>query len=267
MLTLMADHTEFRWGIAVLHAVLALVVTVAVTGAMAVLFDVADPRRFGEGVGRLCVFMMFGAFGVSWLFQTGRRVAAMIVGGLLGTLLAVLVVVTAMAVADRPPRSQRLPAVDLVRADGMLRHPTLGFAIPDPGPSFSPQPELAAARLPSSRHSRGWVYADLTSSESVIIMLDSGGATDAKTFEDFFRGVLRGQTRAMNDAAVTSEEQERWVRWPQRRAHATIVIAEEIYLRVDAFGLTGGEALVMVSTSPDRTRFEGLAAQVETDPP
>ncbi|MCA9708730.1 MAG: hypothetical protein KDK70_22970 [Myxococcales bacterium] len=255
----MTPRPEFRWRPALLHALAALVLTVVVTGVLAAVFDVADPRRFGEGVGRFSLVMMLGGLGVSWLLQTGRRRLALAASGLLLALLVGVAVLVVMAASGRASSRASVPAVDLLRADGALRHPTLGVSIPDPGAHLTPRPELATSQLPRSADSRAWVYADEASGEVVIVLLAGGAATDASTFEDFFSGVLDGQTAAMQDVAVSAQERERSIRWEDRRAHAYVVMAEAIHLRVDAFGLPGGEAVVVVSASPQAERFAALA--------
>jgi hypothetical protein len=80
-----------------LYAFLALVVVLVVGGVMVAVLPVKDPEKFGEGLGRFSVFIMLAAFGISWLFQTGRkRVAwASILTLLLG--LAALIVAVLMA--------------------------------------------------------------------------------------------------------------------------------------------------------------------------
>ena len=77
----MRELSEFRWKIAVAHAALALVLVVIVVGALALNYDVADPNRFGEGVGRLSVFAVVSTLGVSWLSQTGRKRLAAVLAG------------------------------------------------------------------------------------------------------------------------------------------------------------------------------------------
>jgi len=261
----MAGRSEFRLGRALVHALLAVVLVAIVSGALAGVYGVADPRRFGEGLGRFIVFIGLGAIGVSWLAQTGRRVAAIVAGGLLTALVIGLVVVVAM-VAPRRDREAQGPSpafvADLVRTDDALRHPVLGFSIPDPGPGLVEQPGLAKT-LPSGPGERGWVYADLASSEVFMVVLAAQMGSDAQTFEDFFAGVLAGQTGAAQGAAVKVEERETWVRWEERRAHAHVVLDGATHMRVDAFGLPGREGLVVVSASGDEGRFEGLADRVE----
>lgn len=250
----MSDRPQFRWGRAALHAGLALVLTIVVTGTLAVVFDVADPRRFGEGVGRFALFMMLGALGVSWLQQTGRKLAATVTGGLLLALLVgVVVLVATMAPSADARRHRFLPAGDLVREGATLRHDALKFSIPDPGPQLSERPELADTMFPQAPDLRAWVYADEASAAMVIVNLAAGQATDARTFEAFFSGVLHGHS-----GSLEVEQKERWVKWDERRAHAYTVGATG-HARVDAFALSGGVALVMLSVAPDAERFATLA--------
>lgn len=82
----------FRVGRGLLHASLTLVAIIAIFGTLLFVLPVADPHRYGEGVGRFAFFMCLGALGVSALAQTGRRTAAWVVGGLLLALVAGLVV-------------------------------------------------------------------------------------------------------------------------------------------------------------------------------
>lgn len=100
---------SFRWGRGLLHAFLALVAIVVVFGIVAVALPVADPQRFGEGVGRFSFFVGLGALCVSALAQNGRRTAAWVVGSLLAVLVAGLVVLLVVVVQDgaatqQPPR-------------------------------------------------------------------------------------------------------------------------------------------------------------------
>lgn len=258
-----APANDFRWSRALLHVGIAVVVFALITGALAAAFGVADPRRFGEGVGRFLVFMSLGTVGVSWLAQTGRKLAAIVTGGLLTALVIGLASAIAIVSLDRADAPARVPTADLARGGGTLRHPTLGFSIPDPGPNLAERPELASAQLPPTADSRAWVYGDEDSGEAVIIILASEAATDEKTFEEFFAGVVRGQTKAMADSALTADERERWVRWGQRRAHAYLVVAELIHLRVDAFGLTDGHIVVLATAAADGERFATLADGVQ----
>jgi len=83
----------FRWGPGALHALFALGLVILLFAVINAAVPVADPRRFGEGVGRFSLFIGLGTLGVSWLAQTGRRLAALLVGALL---LAVVLAVVGM---------------------------------------------------------------------------------------------------------------------------------------------------------------------------
>jgi hypothetical protein len=251
----------FGWGRGVLHALLALGLVVLAFAVVTAVVPVADPRRFGEGVGRFSFFVGLAVLGVSWLAQTGRRLAAWVVGGLLFlAVVAVFVVVAVVAPKQGvESRARPLPTEDLVRADGALRHPSLGFAIPDPGPSLTPQPDLARQLNASDPEGRAWVYADPIAGEVVMVVLTGGTASNEGAFSDFFEGTVRGQTAAMGEANMTGDVRERSIQWSDRRAHAYVVLGDAIHQRIDVFGLPGGETMVLVSAAPTAERFAGLA--------
>lgn len=257
-----APKPSFRWGRGLLHAFLALVAIVVVFGIVAVVLPVADPRRFGEGVGRFSFFVGLGALSVSALAQTGRRTAAWVVSGLLAVLVAGLVVLLVVIVEDGGGAAQQprpLPTDELERADGALRHPSLGVSIPDPGASLQPSPALAQQMVASVPDSRAWVYGDAIGGEVVIVQLTAGTAVDEPTFTAFFEGVVRGQTSAMTEAGMTADQRERSIRWNERRAHLYVVAGDAVHMRVDAFGLPGAETLAIVSAAPTADRFATLA--------
>ena len=64
-----------------------VVVLAGILLAAAALPWVRDPHRYGEGVDRLALFLALAAAGLSWLWQTGRRRAA-VTAGLVGAGLA-----------------------------------------------------------------------------------------------------------------------------------------------------------------------------------
>ncbi len=254
----------FRWGRGALHALLALGLVVLAFAAVAALVPVADPRRFGEGVGRFSVFVALIVLGISWLAQTGRKLAAWLVGGLLFVTLAGVGVLIAVVAPKRiaESRSRPLPTEDLLRAEGALRHASLGFSIPDPGASLEPQPALAQQIITAEPEARAWVYGDLLAGEVVLVMLTAETASTETTFTEFFEGTVAGQTAAMGNASVSSDERERSIDWSTRRAHTYVVIDGMLHQRIDAFGLPGGETMVLVSAAPTTERFAALAAGV-----
>lgn len=251
----------FRWGRGVLHALLALGLVVLAFAAVTVVVPVADPRRFGEGVGRFSFFVGLAVLGVSWLAQTGRRLAAWVVGGLvLAAVVGVFVLVAAVAPKRAAEsRVQPLPSEDLVRLDGTLRHPSLDFSIPDPGPSLEPQPALAQQLIDAEPSARAWVYADLAAGEIVMVMLTADTASSESAFTGFFEGTVSGQQAAMGSANVAGDERERTIEWNLRRAHVYVILSGTLHQRIDAFGLPGGETMVLVSMAQDAERFAALA--------
>jgi len=83
---------RFRWGIAALHAAVALVIVIIVSVVLAVALEVADPERFGQGAGRLSGFFALGAFVSSWLAQMEWKRSAIALRLGLGALLLGLVI-------------------------------------------------------------------------------------------------------------------------------------------------------------------------------
>lgn len=255
----------FRWGRGLLHAAIALVIIIAAFGVLAVTLPVADPHRFGEGVGRFSFFMALGALGVSALAQTGRRVAAWLVGGLLTVLVLGLAVVLLAVAPERGAEAQArpLPTDDLVRADGVLRHPSLGVSIPDPGAGLQLAPELVPTTMKSAPGHRAWVYADPEAGEVVFVILGAGMAKDEPTFADYFRGVASAYASpSSSDRAVV--ERERWLRWDERRAHLYVVSGDVVHMHIDVFALPGGEAFGIVTAAANAERFAALASGVKT---
>lgn len=255
---------SFRWGRGLLHVGLALVAVVVIFGTLAAVLPVADPQRFGEGVGRFAFFITLGALGVSVLGQTGRRAAAWAVGGLLvAIVIGVVVVVVTMAPDRGDAETRPLPIDDFVRADGVLRHPALGVSIPDPGASLQPMPELVRELTASTPGSRAWVYVDQSAGEAVMVFLVAELAADERFFTHFFEGIVHGQTEGIIASRMTLQERERSIRWNERRAHLYLVAGDMLHMRFDGFGLAGEEALVIFTSSMNPERFAGFAEEVK----
>jgi hypothetical protein len=251
----------FRWGRGLLHALLALGLVILAFAVVAAVVPVADPRRFGEGVGRFSFFVGLAVLGVSWLAQTGRRLAAWLVGGLVSASVVGLFVVVAVVAPKQgvESRARPLPSEDLVRADGVVRHPSLGFSFPDPGPSLQPRPDLARQLVATDPGTRAWMYADLPGGELVIVVLAADTASGEAAFTEFFEGTMQGQMAESN-----ADVRERSIQWSDRRAHAYLVLDDTVHQRIDAFGLPGGETMVLVSAASSSERFADLAGTVRT---
>lgn len=259
---------SFRWGRGLLHAGLALVVVLVIFGTMVAVLPVADPQRFGEGTGRFAFFIMLGALGVSALAQTGRRAAAWVVGGLLVAIVIAVVVVVVTLAPDRGAAEARPQLTDdLVRIDGVLRHPALGISMPDPGASLRPMPELARELSESVPGSRAWVYVDETASAAVMVLVVADLAADEGSFTRFFEGVASGQTEGIVATGMTLQERERSIHWNQRRAHLYLVAGDMVHMRFDAFGLAGKGVFAIVTSATSAERFAGFADQVTSPVP
>lgn len=91
--TLEALPPPFRWSLGLIHAAAAFIATAALLIALPWVSSVhvPDPRDYGQEVAKAGYWMALGALGVSALAQTGRRLAAVLLGGLLFVLLAGLV--------------------------------------------------------------------------------------------------------------------------------------------------------------------------------
>ncbi|MEM7160714.1 MAG: hypothetical protein AAF799_48200 [Myxococcota bacterium] len=258
----MPDRPSIRWGLAIGHAFLALLLVAVVTGTLAAILGVADPRKFGEGVGRLSVFFMLGGFGASCLAQTGRRTIALVIRIgmllLLGGLVALLASVDASRGRDQP---SALPSADLVREQGTIRHPVLGFSLPDPGPSFQEQPALATQLTNRAEGTRAWVYVDLEAGTMVTLVLASDVGRDRENFDGFFRGFVAGQVGSMEKELGPVEEKALALRWDERRASAHNV-ANGFHIRVEGFGLPSGEGLIVMTLAGDEAQFTDLGDRV-----
>ncbi len=256
----MTGQGQFRLERGLLHAGLVLLVVVAVTATIAVAFDVADPQRFGQSAGCFAVFVTLGAFGVSYLAQTGRPLAFRITDGALVALVAPFGLLACSTTGEPHQPSPPTPTSTLVRADGELRHPTFGFSVPDPGASLIERPDLAAQFLPSDGSVRGWVYGDEAAGELVVVA--TAAATDEQAFSEFFSGMMTQQLISVETAGMTADERERSLSGADRRAHA-FVVTDTLYMRFDAFGLPGGRAFYVSSMATTAERFAALADGIQ----
>ena len=213
-------------------------------------------------MGRLSLFFMLGGFGASWLAQTGRRRIALAIRiGMLLLLGGLVVLLASVDTSRRRTTPSALPTADLIREHGVIRHPVLGFSVPDPGSTFKEQPALGAQLTNAANGSRAWVYADLEEGTMVTLVLASDVGRSRGSFEGFFNGFLSGQMNSMKKDLGEVEEKARSLNWDERRANAH-TIAAAFHIRVDAFALPSGEGLIVMTLSADEKRFEGLAGEI-----
>jgi hypothetical protein len=167
---------------------------------------VADPERFGRGLGQLACFVLAASFGASWLFQTGRRAWAGVVAGTAAALVvaaavAVLVLVARGAPAPGPPALTLEEAAPLVETEEggvrWLRHPHLGFALRHPGPGFAAlgEAEVAAALGPVVRqaglHAYAWATEAPRDPAVLVVAISKGVGATREDLEAFVRGIAR----------------------------------------------------------------------------
>jgi hypothetical protein len=69
---------KFSWKQGLVHALIPLAYVMLVGGTLSGLGRIADPFRFGQGLGRASVILMVLAFGLSWMAQTGNRKLAIV---------------------------------------------------------------------------------------------------------------------------------------------------------------------------------------------
>jgi hypothetical protein len=249
----------WSWRRALAHALVALGVVVAAGALLVAVGAVPEPQRFGEGLGRFGLLAMAVTAGVSYLAQTGRRRAAW--GLALGTA-GLLGLVTALLLgALRADRSAALTATEradlqLEVRDGerWLTHPTLGFALRHPGPSFEPAQEVATA-MASADADDGmatWGFVDRHTGEALAVMAVKG--IESRRDLD---GFLKGFRDSLEGAGGRIERED--VAWDDARREVRLEMSIEGEARVSirALGATRG---------PDRTAFL-IATLATTDDP
>src|SRR5688500_12561632 len=150
----------FSWKRGILHGLVPVVLLIAASGAVAAFGDVADPKKLGEGTGRLAVFVLAIGIGISYLLQTGRRGLGLAAGGL-----PVFLLVRPRGGTPAPLTASERASLELVEEAGQrrLRHPAFGFSILHPGPTYTMSPEMASVMAKTlndpAAHFQAW--ADL----------------------------------------------------------------------------------------------------------
>jgi len=240
-------------------AVAALGVIVAVGAAVVAADVVQDPQRFGEGLARLALVSMLIAGAVSYLAQLGRRRTAVAVA--VGSV-ALLGLVTGLLVGtwDDAPANPLTPAErsDLrieVRDDRRwLAHPTLGFAVRHPGPSFEPAREVAVAMANADADDgmATWGFVDRHTGEALAVMAVKG----IESRQDL-EGFLKGFRDSLGSAGGRIDREE--VAWgaDRREVRLDMVIDGEARVSIRALGAPLG---------PDRAPFL-VAILATTDDP
>jgi hypothetical protein len=190
-----------------LHAAIALGAVLAAGLGVALLVHPVSYEKFGEGIGQFAIFSTMAAFGASYLFQTGRRTWGWVTVGAYGALVVVVAVAVIVAAGQRDERARPAPLTPAERApleqvaEGdtlLLRHPTLGFSLPHPGPAFTEIDQAELRRLARGMFEPGMqVYGwfDETAGAVLVVglMKDVGSREELEGFQQGFVQALREQ--------------------------------------------------------------------------
>lgn len=188
-----------------------LVVLVLVAAGAGASPWVKDPARFGEGLGRLLLVVGGATFGLSYLWQTGRRRRAV---GLAVALVGGLAALTAVLVGQTGRAERPLIASDtapLVRDGGRLRHPTLGFSFALPAEGYTEFTDEARRALANAFAGRkdvtGWAWRG-AGIDSALIML----IKDAMNSKEALEGIAAGFKRSLGQSAELKllDEHSQW---------------------------------------------------------
>lgn len=200
--------TKRAWKHVGLFLLLALVIAAA--GAP----WVKDPHRYGQGVGRFMLFLGAGVFGLSVLWQTGKRRLAvgLAVGGvaLVGGLTAFLV--SAAAPTQRPiAEKDRGP---LERSGDVLRHPSLGFSFELPRVGYDDVTERGRETVSQTfagrRDIAAWAWQESATGFMTMALLVNetwGGPEELSGFSNGFRSAI-----GAGGPVTTVEESSTWER-------------------------------------------------------
>jgi len=190
-----------------LHALFALGAVIAAGVALALLARPVGMEAFGRGLAQFAAFTAFAAFGASYLFQAGRRMWGWVTVGAYGALVAAAVIVLATVLPVQREGSQpapltpaeRAPLEQVTEGDAVrLRHPTLGFSLPHPGPAFAEIDDAELRRLARGMFEPGMqVYGwfDETAGAVLVVglMKDVGSREELEGFQAGFLEALREQ--------------------------------------------------------------------------
>ncbi len=177
---------------------------------------VASPKKFGEGVGRFVAFASLAAYGLSYLWQTGRRRLAGGLGASLVLCVAALVVwLATLAPGRRAPTP--LTAADqgpltVDTAGSKLSHATLAFSLAAPGPGFQEitqetRPKIGQA-FPGRHDVTCWGYRHEDTGAGLLVLLIKQPLDTREALEGVshgFRESFTGQAKF-----TVSEDKTSW---------------------------------------------------------
>jgi hypothetical protein len=235
------------------HAGLVTLAVVVGLAAWAASGKVADPRKMGEASGRFVLFVFAVAYGMSWLWQSGRRrgfVAAAIALGALAAAIAAIVI------QSRPLQLSAAMKAPLERADGadgapVLRHPYFAFTVPDPGPGFVASEQVAAMFMRGDDPAtHAYALVDLDAGAGLVVVISLQREMGQRELERWFAGVQQGFVDALVKATGDAGDAKRLAStaFPaQRRADAHWLVGERGHARFHVWAQrTGGDDLLVL---------------------
>lgn len=232
----------FSWKRGLKHAVLPFLLVIVAAGVVVVVRPPKNPEKFGEGTGQFAFVIGALAFGASYLAQTGRRAAALVVAVATFGLLFAITSVVVFGWTNHPkldPRD-RVPLVEYSdNGERWLRHPTLGFALRHPGEGFKEAPQFAGlmARGAGSDDTLYYAYADAEPSAILMVGIAPEGADSAedlgKTVDGIERGMRDSAAKQTPDAKL--EVIERTISWDSGRDARLHIALAGAHMRLHVF--------------------------------
>lgn len=207
-------NAGFAWkrGLKHIGAVLGVLL---VAGAVVAATWAKDPEKFGEGMGRFMVFAGLVTYGVSYLWQTGRRRWAMAAAGGFVALVAGLTVAVVLNLPKELTATEKAPLRQTTR-DGrdMLEHPALGFRIAHPGAGFEDIDAEARRAVeqafPGRNDVTGWAWRNEASGDGLIVLLVKDDIGGREGFAGLVRGLSESMAEVTGGSARIAEEAIVW---------------------------------------------------------
>ncbi len=249
------ETVMFRWKRAIVHGLIPFGVVIAGGLLLLIATKPIDPGRAGEGVGRFAAIAWLAGVGISYLAQTGRKNAARWTG--VGLVVGVGAIVAGLVATTRHPSRgrgvDRSPLIEqLVNGQHRLVHPTLGFSILRPLPSFHNSPALAQTLVNGDPSSVAYVYAEdpPQAMVAVEVMEDMDGT--AAGVRRLIQGIRNGVERSAGGAPTPPLREE--ITADYARVHDVVA---GLHLQLSAHVLHPAEGrstvVVVMVLAPDAT--------------
>jgi hypothetical protein len=246
-----------------------MVITAAIV--LLALDVVADPERFGNGVGQLSVFIYVLGIGASHLRQRGRRKLVAVAGAVFTVVLIVCTVILYQKrkTAELPVLTEADRAPLVVKGTGAERrlvHPALGFSMPHPGPKFQVMNESNSYVTESIvRHS----YIDQTTSSGVIFTLTVLMSVTEKNLKAMLSSLEQGIVEPLKRNAggkFTFERKQLTFSADNPRVKSHILLSGRLDFRTRAWSISKGSdrtyVLFVTVVGMDQKKAPALLAGV-----